>query len=259
MNMTLTNRDKMLLIALAGVLVFFVVYMTVCKDYGARRDIAEAHLTELTPQLQQLQAYAANQKAYENKTKKIRDQITTELERFPTDLRSEHIILNAKELQDALGITVQSVGYRQPALITALSLPVKNGDSYQMTDMFAFTTGEDIRCTLDYNQFKSLLDFIYSQKDRTALKSISVTYNSETGGLSGTASITKYFITPDQYVYKKADVGEVQQGVSDPFGTSKAASKSSASKSSGSTATASSGTNSTQKGGVTEIHENTNS
>lgn len=258
MNMTLTNRDKMLLTALAGVLVFFVVYMTVCKDYSARRDIAEAQLTELTPQLQQLQAYAANQKAYETKTKKLRDQITTELERFPTDLRSEHIILNAKELQDALGITVQSVGYRQPALITALSLPVKNGDGYQMTDMFAFTTGEDIRCTLDYNQFKSLLDFIYAQKDRTALKSISVTYDSETGGLSGTASITKYFITPDQYVYQKANVGDVQQGVSNPFGTSKAAAKSSAGKSSAGTAFAgSNGSAITQKGGVTEIHENT--
>lgn len=255
MNMTLTNRDKTLLIVLAGVLVFFVVYMTVCKDYNARRDAAEARLTELTPQLQQLQAYAAGQKAYENKTRKIRDQITTELERFPSDLRSEHIILNAKELQDALGITVQSVGYQQPSLITALSLPVKNGGSYQMTDMFAFTTGEDIQCTLNYNQFKSLLDFIYSQKDRTALKSISITYNSETGGLSGTASIAKYFITPDQYVYEKAYVGDVQQGVSNPFGTSKAAAQSSANKSAGAVLAGLNGSAITQKGGVTEIHE----
>lgn len=256
MDMTLTNRDKMLLIALAGALVFFAVYMTVCKDYNARRAAAESQLSELAPELRQLQAYAANQKTYEAKSKKMRDEIATDMGRFPTDLRSEHIILNAKELQDALGISVQSVGYEKPALIKALCLPVRDGAAYKMTDMFAFTTGEDIQCTMDYNQFRSLLDFIYAQKERTALKSISVTYNSETGGLSGTASITKYFITPEQYVYQKAYVGDVQQGVSNPFGTSKAAAKQSAAKSSGSATAASGGT---QKGGVTEIRENTNS
>lgn len=257
MDMTLTNRDKMLLLVLAGALIFFAVYMTVCKDYNARRDAAASQLSALTPELRQLQDYAANQKTYEAKTQKARDEIATDMERFPTDLRSEHIILNAKELQDVLGISVKSVGYQQPTLIKALSLPVRDGDKYKMTDMFAFTTGEDIQCTMDYNQFKSLLDFLYAQKERTALKSISITYDSDTGGLSGTASITKYFITPDQYVYKKADVGEVQQGVSDPFGTSKAASKSSAAKAPGPTKSAASG-NSTQKGGVTEIHENAN-
>ena len=42
MSTTLTNRDKMLLLVLAGVLVFFAVYMTVVKDYTARCEAEQA-------------------------------------------------------------------------------------------------------------------------------------------------------------------------------------------------------------------------
>ena len=102
MSTTLTNRDKVLLLVLAGVLILFAVYMTVVKDYNAKRDAAEAQLAELTPQLQQLQEYEANQKNYAAKTTKMGNEIATQMQRFPNDIRSEHIILNAKTLQDAL-------------------------------------------------------------------------------------------------------------------------------------------------------------
>ena len=78
MSTTLTNRDKVLLLVLAGVLILFAVYMTVVKDYNAKRDAAEAQLAELTPQLQQLQEYEANQKSYEAKTTKMGNEIATQ-------------------------------------------------------------------------------------------------------------------------------------------------------------------------------------
>ena len=194
MSTTLSNRDKVLLLVLAGVLILFAVYMTVVKDYNAKRDAAEAQLAELTPQLQQLQEYEANQKNYAAKTTKMGNEIATQMQRFPNDIRSEHIILNAKTLQDALGIKIQSVGSEPAALLSSFQLPLKDeSGQYAMQNVYAFTTGENIQCTMGYDQFKSLLDFIYSQNEYTALKSVSVTYDSETGGLSGTAAITKYF------------------------------------------------------------------
>lgn len=257
MSTTLTNRDKMLLLVLAGVLIFFVVYMTVVKNYNAKCEAEQAKLTELTPQLQQLQEYEVNQKTYEAKTTKMRDEIATEMQRFPTDIRSEHIILNAKTLQDALGITVSSVGSEPAALLSPLQLPLKGADGKTtMQNVYAFTTGENISCTMSYDQFKSLLDFIYSQNERTALKSVSVTYDSESGGLSGTAAITKYFIVPENYVYEKANTEGVQQGVSNPFGTVKTTKGTSGTKgTTGTSGTTGSGSGSTVRtsGGVTEI------
>jgi len=246
MSTTLSNRDKILLLVLAGVLILFAVYMTVVKDYNAKRDDAEAQLAELTPQLQQLQEYEANQKSYEAKTTKISNEIETQMQRFPNDIRSEHIILNAKTLQDALGIKVQSVGSEPAALLSSFQLPLKDeSGQYVMQNVYAFTTGENIQCTMGYDQFKSLLDFIYSQNEYTALKSVSVTYDSEAGGLSGTAAITKYFIVPEKYVYTKANTEGVKQGVTNPFGTT---------KSSGKAASATrSGTTTKTSGSVTEI------
>ena len=252
MSTTLSNRDKVLLLVLAGVLILFAVYMTVVKDYNAKRDAAEAQLAELTPQLQQLQEYEANQKNYAAKTTKMGNEIATQMQRFPNDIRSEHIILNAKTLQDALGIKVQSVGSEPAALLSSFQLPLKDeSGQYAMQNVYAFTTGENIQCTMGYDQFKSLLDFIYSQNEYTALKSVSVTYDSETGGLSGTAAITKYFIVPEKYVYTKANTEGVQQGVTNPFGTTKSSGKAaSATTKSGTTST---GTTTKTSGSVTEI------
>ena len=250
MSTTLSNRDKILLLVLAGVLILFAVYMTVVKDYNAKRDAAEAQLAELTPQLQQLQEYEANQKNYAAKTTKMGNEIATQMQRFPNDIRSEHIILNAKTLQDALGIKIQSVGSEPAALLSSFQLPLKDeSGQYAMQNVYAFTTGENIQCTMGYDQFKSLLDFIYSQNEYTALKSVSVTYDSETGGLSGTAAITKYFIVPEKYVYTKANTEGVQQGVSNPFGTVKTTKGTSGTK--GTTGT--SGTTTKTSGSVTEI------
>ncbi len=252
MSTTLSNRDKVLLLVLAGVLILFAVYMTVVKDYNAKRDAAEAQLAELTPQLQQLQEYEANQKNYAAKTTKMGNEIATQMQRFPNDIRSEHIILNAKTLQDALGIKIQSVGSEPAALLSSFQLPLKDeSGQYAMQNVYAFTTGENIQCTMGYDQFKSLLDFIYSQNEYTALKSVSVTYDSETGGLSGTAAITKYFIVPEKYVYTKANTEGVQQGVTNPFGTTKSSGKAaSATTKSGTTST---GTTTKTSGSVTEI------
>ena len=257
MSTTLSNRDKVLLLVLAGVLILFAVYMTVVKDYNAKRDAAEAQLAELTPQLQQLQEYEANQKNYAAKTTKMGNEIATQMQRFPNDIRSEHIILNAKTLQDALGIKIQSVGSEPAALLSSFQLPLKDeSGQYAMQNVYAFTTGENIQCTMGYDQFKSLLDFIYSQNEYTALKSVSVTYDSETGGLSGTAAITKYFIVPEKYVYTKANTEGVQQGVTNPFGTVKTTKGTSGTKgTTGTSGTTGSGSGSTVRtsGGVTEI------
>ena len=252
MSTTLSNRDKVLLHVLAGVLLLFAVYMPVVKDYNAKRDAAEAQLAELTPQLQQLQEYEANQKNYAAKTTKMGNEIATQMQRFPNDIRSEHIILNAKTLQDALGIKIQSVGSEPAALLSSFQLPLKDeSGQYAMQNVYAFTTGENIQCTMGYDQFKSLLDFIYSQNEYTALKSVSVTYDSESGGLSGTAAITKYFIVPEKYVYTKANTEGAQQGVTNPFGTTKSSGKAaSATTKSGTTST---GTTTKTSGSVTEI------
>lgn len=246
MTTSLTNRDKFLLLVLADVLIVFAAYMTVVKRFDAKRAVAEAQLAELAPQLQDLQTYEANQASYEAKIVKLRDEIDTQLRRFPNDIRNEHILLNAKTLQDVLGVKVQSVGSEPAALLSSFQLPLKDeSGQYVMQKVYAFTTSENIQCSLDYDQFKSLLDFIYSQNERTALKSISVTYNSENGVLSGTAAITKYFIVPEKYVYEKADIEGVQQGVTNPFGTARIRNGSSAAVQSGTTAKTS--------GSVTEI------
>ena len=256
MSTTLTNRDKMLLLVLAGVLIILAVYMTVCKNYDAQRDVAEAKLAELTPQLQQLQEYQANQKTYEAKTTKMQDEIDTEMQRFPSDMRSEYIIFNAKVLQDALGLSVQSIGSETATLLSSFQLPLKDETSgeHKMQNVYAFSINENLSCTMSYDQFKSLLDFIYAQNERTALKSISVTYDSETAQLSGTAALTKYFIVRENYVYNKFMISGTQFGITNPFGTAKT-SKGTSGTSKSTTGTTGTGTGVTAhtQGSVTEI------
>ena len=217
--MRISKRDQRLLLILLGLAVFLFTYLSICKSYDAKKDSVQTQIDSLSPRLSELQGYYANLSAYQDGISQIEDSVSTELSKFPADVRSEDLIMYSNELEQALGIKVQSINIVPPELISQFNIPKKTDDGFKLVPVAAMRTGINIECSLNYEQYKKLIDYIYSTKERTTLKSISVTYNSGSGGLTGSVSLEKYFVSSADYAYEKTDIPSVETGVSDPFGT----------------------------------------
>lgn len=217
--MSISKRDQRLLFVLLGIAVFLVLYLLVYKSYNDKKADVQTQIDSLMPRLTELQGYNANLSSYQDGISKIENSVSTELSKFPSDVRSEDMIMYANELEDKLDISVQKIDIVPPELISQFNIPKQTSDGYTLVPIAALRTGIDIDCTLDYNQLKKLINYIYATKQRTTLKSVNVSFNAETGGLVGTVSIEKYFVSSADYTYQKTDIPSVKKGTSDLFGT----------------------------------------
>ena len=58
--------------------------------------------------------------------------------------------------------------------------------------MYELPLGISISCT--YNDFKGLVRYIYNQQERQSIQSVSISYNSEEGMLSGNMTLNTYYL-----------------------------------------------------------------
>ncbi len=217
--MNLSKRDQKLLLVLLGIVIFIVAWVGVRNKYADKTTALESELSALTPRLEELRGYKENIATYEDGVTQIESSVRTELSKFPNDVRTEDMIMYASGLEGALGLSVGSISFMPAELLTQFSVPSEENGAVVLIPYAALRTGLSISCELNYAQMKKLVEYIYSTPQRTTLESLSVSYNSETGTLTGTASLAKYFLSGETYVYSPTTVPNAPQGTDNPFGT----------------------------------------
>lgn len=217
--MRISKRDQRLLLVLLGLAIFLFTYLTVCRAYDAKREELQSQIDSLAPRLAELRQYSSNLSSYQEEISKIEDSVDSELSKFPSDVRNEDMVMYADELQKNIGIKLNGISVAKPELMSRFDIPRESADGYKLVPVAAMRIGADIDCSMNYSQLKSLINYIYSTKEKTALKSVNISFNAETGGLTGTISVEKYFVSSADYSYQKTNIPSVETGVSDPFGT----------------------------------------
>ena len=217
--MSISKHDQKLILVLLGLAIFLASYFGISKAYGEKRADVESQIAALSTQLDTLRAYNQAQATYQSEIDIIDQSLSAKLAEFPTDIRSEDLIMFVTELENQVGISVSNISLAAPQLVAKLTIPEKSDSDYQFVPKIALRTGLTISCSMSYAQLKKLVTYIYANKVRTDIESISVGYNSASGALSGSVTIARYFITPVDYVYEATDIPSVPTGVENPFGT----------------------------------------
>ena len=125
----------------------------------------------------------------------------------------------ANELEEKLGISVDEIDLKDPQVVAQFSVPKKTDDSYKLIPVAAMQSGIDIKCHLNYQQMKKLINYIYNNSKQTTIDKISVSFDAETGGLIGAVTLEKYFVSSSDYKYTQTEIPTVKRGTDDPFGT----------------------------------------
>lgn len=99
MNMEITKKDASLLIGLFGVLVAVVVYYLVFMPYTEKADSLKSENISLNSKVQTLQLLANDYDNLQQQTKDNQETLKKILERFPSDVKEEDMIMLAVQLQ----------------------------------------------------------------------------------------------------------------------------------------------------------------
>lgn len=218
--MSISKRDQSLLLVLLGLVVVLLAYFFVYNNFKGKADAAQAENASLQPRLEELQSYYSNLPVYQDGIEEISDKVEKELNSFPGDVRSEDMIVYGNELETKLGLTVSNMSFSEPQLVSQFSVPKQDENDETVLVPYAALSAEmNISAQMSYKQMLDFITYIYDKSVHTTLENISVSYDSETGNLTGSATMTKYFMSDSEYVYEETKVGEYTSGVTNPFGT----------------------------------------
>jgi len=217
--MNISKQDQKLILILLGLIVFLVAYFGICKTFNAKKADEEAQIASLSSQVEELNGYYENQASNQAEIDRIDAEITTELSKYPSEVRSEDMVMFSTKLVDEIGITLNSVSIASPELVTKLMVPNKTGTGSTLDPVVVIRTGMTISCSLSYNQLKKLLNYVYASSEKTDVSNVSVNFDSQTGNLLAVITIEKYFIASSDYSYTQTDIPSVATGITNPFGT----------------------------------------
>lgn len=204
-----------LLLILLGVAILLAGYLAIYKPTVEKTDAVNQEREALMPELNTLQGYYRNLDTYYTGIEDSQKIIKEETERYGYDIRNEDQVMYMLNLEASTGIVVDSI--RFSGLRQLLSYPQVVEVGEESMERYVWQNGVSFNCLMDYDQLKSLVDFVNESNPRTSLESIMIAYASDTGILNGTASINRYFISGKDYVYIPTDIYGIEIGNDNPF------------------------------------------
>ena len=220
--MKISKKDQGLLLILLGLVILLAAYFGVYKNFTEKADTQSAENAVLQERMLELEEHYRNIPVYQDGIKEISESVERDIASFPGDVRSEDLIVYGDRLEEELDVHVSNMGFSAPALVSQFSIPRQDeSGATEFLPYAALSTNMSLSLDMSYEQMLELIDYIYNKSTHTTLESISVSYDSTTGRLRGSVSLSKYFISGSDYEYEPTKLPDYKQGVKNPFGTIK--------------------------------------
>ena len=244
--MKVKKSEIQLLIAVLGILLAVVTYFLVYAKFNDLADSMESQNMSLRSQVSTLEVLDQRKADYLAATEKMQSYITNFESRFPVDILPEDSIMMVKNMEDATRTKVvpytpqaesssaldnatadapadtaaaeadAAVSGTDTTTIVTNSPVSTEGTAYADTHMYELPLGISIACT--YNDFKGLVRYIYNQQERQSIQSVSISYNSEEGMLSGNMTLNTYYLMGTDKEYSEPYIPAMEMGVDTIFG-----------------------------------------
>ncbi len=217
--MKISKNEARLLIVLGGILLFVVLYFVVNNRVLESTEEVEAELASIQPQLLELEALYADRATYLSEIESDKLYAAEQLAQYPAGIRPQDIIVWTLDLEEAVDFDVDTLTFGEAQLVAEFPAYVSVDGADVHTDLSAYKTTSNATGQLSYEQLKSSIDYIYATKEKTALDSVSISYDAETSKLAGNFVISKFFITYPQAEYQESQMPLVPIGTDELFGS----------------------------------------
>lgn len=249
--MSISERDKKILIVFVGILIFALVYYFPIRSYTEDAEKLNTENVGLTAKLAELEAKVARESEIKAETTNYEADTLALVAKFPSFLQVENEIMDIVGLEKELKVEVplitvntpvemkgsdtpeaettqateapQEVATEEaPEAASTTEAPVADetgvapavANKYKLYDM-----STNINYKGGYDSLKKFLDKIAKSTDKKSINSVSLTFDNKTGNLDGNIVYDSYFLAGSDRPYEEIITKTIRHGTKNIFGT----------------------------------------
>jgi len=231
--MSISERDKKILIVFVGILIFALVYYFPIRSYTEDAEKLNTENVGLTAKLAELEAKVARESEIKAETTNYEADTLALVAKFPSFLQVENEIMDIVGLEKELKVEVPLITVNTPVEMKGSDAPeaettqaapqevateeAPEADStteapvadetevapavankYKLYDM-----STNINYKGGYDSLKKFLDKIAKSTDKKSINSVSLTFDNKTGNLDGNIVYDSYFLAGSDRPYEE--------------------------------------------------------
>lgn len=204
-----------LVLAIVGVVILLITYVAGYQNLSTLNTEMETTLNERTEYLTKLKEYYGNISKYRASVSDSKENISKNLSRLPCGIKDEDFLLYLMELNKETGAKLSSVSFESAESVAEFETIINE----KMTAVTGYRTGTTSSSTMNYEQFKKYLAYVYDEKKPiTYIDSVTVTASGEDSSLNTVFNISKYYINYEGAEYEGVKAPDVALGKTNIFG-----------------------------------------
>lgn len=210
--MKFNEKTFKMIIILLMLGVFVVSFRFGYTNFSDKKEAEVKETRELTAQLLDLQEKQSHKEEYEAEIQRAKDLVEEKLGIFGPGNTPEKSILYVVELEEKADMEVSAIGFGAETVRYASNLIPTEANLGASLCVSPLT----LSIQTDYDGIKKAVDFINAAAEKKNISSLSLTFNQETGLLSGSMVVNEYAVYGLGKEYVKPQV-EGETGVSNIF------------------------------------------
>lgn len=247
--MSISERDKKILIVFVGILIFALVYYFPIRSYTEDAEKLNTENVGLTAKLAELEAKVARESEIKAETTNYEADTLSLVAKFPSFLQVENEIMDIVGLEKELKVEVPLITVNTPVEVKSSDTPEAEttqappqevateeapeeastteapvadetgvapavANKYKLYDM-----STNINYKGGYDSLKKFLDKIAKSTDKKSINSVSLTFDNKTGNLDGNIVYDSYFLAGSDRPYEEIITKTIRHGTKNIFGT----------------------------------------
>ena len=188
--MKFNEKNFKIIIILLMLVVFVVSFRFGYSNFNDKKDGEVKQTRELAAQLADLQEKASHKEEYEAEVQRAKDMVEEKLGMFGPGNTPEKSILYVVDLEKEADMEVSAIGFgAEPVLSSSDLIPTEAGVGASLC-----VSPLTLSINVDYDGIKKAVDFVNAAAEKKNISSLSLTFNQETGLLSGSMVLNEYAV-----------------------------------------------------------------
>ena len=247
--MSISERDKKILIVFVGILIFALVYYFPIRSYTEDAEKLNTENVGLTAKLAELEAKVARESEIKAETTNYEADTLALVAKFPSFLQVENEIMDIVGLEKELKVEVPLITVNTPVEVKGSDTPeaetteappqeVATEEAPEAADATEASVADEtevapavankyklydmstnINYKGGYDSLKKFLDKIAKSTDKKSINSVSLTFDNKTGNLDGNIVYDSYFLVGSDRPYEEIITKTIRHGTKNIFGT----------------------------------------